>query len=57
MQIDEGVIELARDRTGGNFRKTKVWMKGLERIAKANGIHHITMENIGSFENAENRKQ
>lgn len=52
VEIDLEVVEVARERTGGNFRKSIVWMKGLEEKAFSNGIRTVSLDVLRRFENA-----
>lgn len=42
--VDEDVIRKVLERTGGNFRKSIVALKGLENRAKMNGSKRITVK-------------
>jgi len=54
VEVDPDVLEMIREKTNGNFRKSIVWMKSLERGAKANNIPRVTMALVKEFEDVKN---
>ena len=53
--VDPDVLEMIRENTNGNFRKSIVYLKSLERGAKANNVRRVTMDRVKEFQNGKNQ--